>query len=390
MPTNRFILVAFFSFITLGFSGSPVFAQDKTHVVKSGETLSGIARKYKTTITELTRLNPGVASGLKAGEAIVVAGEAPSKPGFETTEIKDGGAKTHKVVSGESLSRIAKKYHVQIKDLEEWNGITSKDLKAGQEVVVSGKAAIAPVSKEVKSEKQDKVQSEEVAESGSSVHIVVKGETLSAIAKKENTTVAELKKLNGLRSGQINLGQELKLPANVETKAEVVQTKPETKSKPEPMAKPEPVKKEATVVEPKMSQAPVSTPQVEKEKPAVPTVAQPVATEIKEQEKPMNGIREVNNTLGYTRIVETGFAEAIDGDVNSKKHLCLHKTAPIGSILQVKNEVNGQSVFVKVLGKLPDTGSNEKLIIRISRQAYDRLLAVGKRFPVEVSYAEAQ
>jgi rare lipoprotein A (peptidoglycan hydrolase) len=89
-------------------------------------------------------------------------------------------------------------------------------------------------------------------------------------------------------------------------------------------------------------------------------------------------------------VVETGFAEAIEGDVNSKKHLCLHKTAPTGSILQVKNEANGQSVFVKVIGKLPETGSNEKLIIRISRQAYDRLLAVGKRFAVEVSYPESQ
>jgi rare lipoprotein A (peptidoglycan hydrolase) len=103
----------------------------------------------------------------------------------------------------------------------------------------------------------------------------------------------------------------------------------------------------------------------------------------------MVGIREVNNTLGYTRVVETGFAEAIDGDGNSKKHLCLHKTAPIGSILQVRNEMNGQSVFVKVVGKLPETGSNEKLIIRISRQAYDRLMATGKRFPVEVSYPES-
>jgi len=390
MPTHRFILIVLFSFITLGFSGSPTFAQDKTHVVKSGETLSGIARKYKTTIAELTRLNPGAVKGLKAGEAIVVSGDAPTKAVEEAAEIKDSDAKTHKVISGESLSRIAKKYHVQVKDLEEWNGMTSKDLKAGQELVVSGKAAAAPAIKEVKAEKQDKIQPEEVVETGSAVHVVVKGETLSAIAKKENTTVAEIKKLNGLKSGQINLGQELKLPARQETKFDVVQVKQEVKSKPEPVVKPEPIKKETASVEPKITQAPATQPPAEKEKPAAPAIAQPAATEIKEQEKPMNGIREVNNTLGYTRIVETGFAEAIDGDVNSKKHLCLHKTAPIGSILQVKNEVNGQSVFVKVIGKLPDTGSNEKLIIRISRQAYDRLLAVGKRFPVEVSYAEAQ
>lgn len=386
MPTHRFILIAFFSFLTLGFSMNPVFGQDKTHVVKSGETLSGIARKYKTTIAELTRLNPGVAKGLKAGEAIVVEGESTSKQ--ETVVNKDGDAKTHTVKSGESLSRIAKKYHVQVKDLEEWNGITSKDLKAGQELIVSGTSGSGSVKTEPKSAIQEKEQPEETS-LGQAVHTVVKGETLSAIAKKEGTTVAELKKLNGLKSTQVNLGQELKVPAKAEPKAEVVQAKPEIKPKPEPAAKQEPVKREPQPSELKVAQAPLPPP-AEKEKPAAPSIPQPVSTEIKEQEKPMNGIREVNNTLGYTRVVETGFAEAIEGDVNSKKHLCLHKTAQIGSILQVKNEVNGQSVFVKVIGKLPDTGSNEKLIIRISRQAYDRLLAVGKRFPVEVSYAEAQ
>ena len=112
--------------------------------------------------------------------------------------------------------------------------------------------------------------------------------------------------------------------------------------------------------------------------------------EIEEPKAVAGSIREVSNSLGYTRVVETGFAEAIEGDVNSKKHLCLHKSAAIGSILQVKNEANGQSVFVKVIGKLPETGSNEKLIIRISRQAYDRLYATGKRFAVEVSYPESQ
>ena len=389
MPTHRFILIAFFSFLTLGFSMNPVFGQDKTHVVKSGETLSGIARKYKTTIAELNRLNPNAAKGLKAGEALIVSGEASEKQAPAKTTDNDGDGKKHTVKSGESLSRIAKKYHVQVKDLEEWNGITSKDLKAGQELIVSGTSGSGSVKTEPKAAAQEKEQPEETSSLGQAVHTVVKGETLSAIAKKEGTTVAELKKLNGLKSNQVNLGQELKVPGKAEPNPEVVQAKPELKPRPEPVVKQEPVKKETPSVEPKVAQTQV-TPPAEKEKPAAPSVPQPAATEIKEQEKPMNGIREVNNTLGYTRVVETGFAEAIEGDANSKKHLCLHKTAQIGSILQVKNEVNGQSVFVKVIGKLPDTGSNEKLIIRISRQAYDRLLAVGKRFPVEVSYAEAQ
>ncbi|HRH33565.1 MAG TPA: LysM peptidoglycan-binding domain-containing protein, partial [Catalimonadaceae bacterium] len=212
------------------------------------------------------------------------------------------------------------------------------------------------------------------------IHVVAKGQTLSTIARLYGTSVSDLKKLNQLKSDKVNLGQELRVPVQ----------KPEAE-----IAKPEPKKEIREEIEKPMvaEVKPKPSPEIVKEKAQEILKNEPVAENPipeKEEIKMTNGIREVNNALGYTRVVETGFAEAIEGEGNSKKHLCLHKTAPIGSILQVKNETNGQSVFVKVIGKLPETGSNEKLVIRISRQAYDRLLAVGKRFPVEVSYPQAQ
>lgn len=44
------------------------------------------------------------------------------------------------------------------------------------------------------------------------IHIVVKGDTLSALAKKYNTTVTELKKANKLTSDLIKIGQRLQIP----------------------------------------------------------------------------------------------------------------------------------------------------------------------------------
>ena len=374
-----------FLFVLFLFTAFHVHGQDKTHVVKSGETLSGIAKKYKTTIQEIIGLNPDAEKGLKAGGTLILPGK--SHPEEVKSQIKslDGNQKQHVVKSGESLSKIAKLYKVPVKDLELWNGITNKDLKAGQSIIVSESLQETAVKPEVKS---TKIINEAEPESAG-VHVVGKGETLSAIARKVGITVAELKKLNGLKNNQVNLGQELKLPAGMEDgpkvvkkneKSEVVKVVKEPTPKTEPQKQQPEEKVEVVIQKPAVQEKPM------------PVVAAPPASEIplKEPEKASNGIREVNNTLGYTRVVETGFAEAIEGDVNSKKHLCLHKSAPIGSILQVRNEVNGQSVFVKVIGKLPEIGSNEKLIIRISRQAYDKLLAVGKRFPVEVSYPEAQ
>lgn len=361
------LVILFFS----AFNGNGLLAQD-VHKISSGETLSQLARKYKTTVNELIRLNPDAAKGLKAGAELRLPGEKNEKSSSSVT----ASVKKHKVVSGESLSRIAKKYKVSVADLENWNQLKAAELKAGQEILVSAPAG----SESIMTPKPAEAKNEKPAPAESHPHKVEKGETLSSIAQKAGTTIAEIKKLNQLKNNQVRLGQVLQLPGasaaveeNKMTEVKSETAKPEStpvQVKKEPVPKTEVSRSEAVPVETN----------------SVPVNEIPVKTE----EKPQAGIREINNTLGYTRIVETGFAEAIDGDVNSKKHLCLHKSAPAGSILQVKNEVNGQSVFVKVIGKLPETGSNEKIIIRISRQAYERLMAAGKRFPVEVSYPESQ
>lgn len=347
------------------------WSQENVHKVKSGETLSQLARQYKTTVDELIRLNPEAAKGLKMGASL----RLPASKAGESEKIKvsAGVSSLHKVVSGESLSRIARKYKVSVADLEKWNNISAKDLKAGQELQVSGPSGPSGPDKAENPVREEMLPAAETRE-----HTVSRGETLSSIAQKEGTTVGEIRKVNHLKNDQLKAGQVLRIPGQSREASEKMTPKSEAEK---------PVTAGRDVVPAKQEPAPAVQKQ---ESLAIPPASQLNEIPVKQEEKPMAGIREVNNTLGYTRVVETGFGEAIEGDGNSKKHLCLHKSAPVGSILQVKNEVNGQSVFVKVIGKLPETGSNEKIIIRISRQAYDRLMASGKRFPVEVSYPEAQ
>jgi len=54
--------------------------------------------------------------------------------------------------------------------------------------------------------------------------------------------------------------------------------------------------------------------------------------------------------------------------------------------MQVRNDLNDQIVFVRVLGKLPNTGVDGKVIIRISKKAFEKLGGVDYKFPVEISY----
>ena len=93
-----------------------------------------------------------------------------------------------------------------------------------------------------------------------------------------------------------------------------------------------------------------------------------------------------SNSTAYKNVRETGLAEVIEGTGNHKKYLVLHRTAPVGTIMRVRNEENDITIFARVVGKLPDTGDNSRLVIKLSKAAYDQLRAVNARFPVEVAY----
>lgn len=70
------------------------------------------------------------------------------------------------------------------------------------------------------------------------VHVVRRGETLTRIAEQYDTDVATLKSLNRMKSGELLVGQKLKLPsATSSNQAEVV----ESRSRPPVVAQPDPV-----------------------------------------------------------------------------------------------------------------------------------------------------
>ena len=83
-----------------------------------------------------------------------------------------------------------------------------------------------------------------------------------------------------------------------------------------------------------------------------------------------------------------GFASSIDGMDDSEKYLALHKTAKEGTIIFVKNQMNQNMVIVRVIGKLPDTGINKKIDIRLSKIAFEKLNAKDLIIPIELTYVD--
>ena len=350
------------------------------HKVEYGETLFSLARRYRTSVKQIKSENPGLGDALKEGATVKVPYTgvfAEKNNASASVAERPTGDKTHTVANGEGLFAIARKYRVSVADLRRWNGLGSDEIRIGQELIVSG-------GKEKPSETTVATRAAAEKPASAKTHTVANGEGLYAIARKYGVSVTDLKRWNSLESDEIRIGQELTLTdqaAAATTPA--VLAKSETRSEPRasetvkvvqpekaPAEKPIPVEPIASVTEKPMEKTSDSIGnKAEAEKPAVPVV--------------------INNS-GYVKTVENGMAEALTDSAGGDLFLALHRTAPVGTIMQIRNEMNDQSVFVKVIGKLPETGDNDKVIVKVSKRAYERLAAVDKRFRVQISYMPQQ
>ncbi|MBD8005811.1 LysM peptidoglycan-binding domain-containing protein [Bacillus norwichensis] len=87
-----------------------------THIVKAGDTLSAIAKKYKTTVAELVKINgikdPDV---IRVGQTIKLSGSAPAAPAQK--------AVYHTVKHGDTVSALALKNKVTQAQIKSWNNL---------------------------------------------------------------------------------------------------------------------------------------------------------------------------------------------------------------------------------------------------------------------------
>ena len=113
-----------------GVSGSSSGSSTTTYTVKSGDTLSGIAAKYGTTVSALVSTN-----GIKDANKIYV-GQKIKITGRKTTQ--STVTKTYYTIkSGDTLSGIAAKYGTSVSQLCSWNGIKNANvIYAGRKIRV--------------------------------------------------------------------------------------------------------------------------------------------------------------------------------------------------------------------------------------------------------------
>jgi LysM repeat protein len=302
------------------------------HQIDAKETLYSISRRYGVAITAILEFNPTSDGGLSTGQILKV----PYSPKAKNQKAQPSGNRIHKVASGETLFSISKLYGATVDDIKAWNNLTENSLSSGQELIIKKKPGLNAEDYNLPSVK-----------SLNGVHTVAAKESLYSIANLYGITVLQLMQWNGIKGSDLKIGQTLFVA--------------------QPMNNSTEVKTEPNVIEVK--------------EPVDPVVKEVTVTPIKE-----TTIKISEKVIGSDEVKEGGLAELIEGTEGNRKYLALHRTAKVGTILKVRNELNNREVFVRVAGPLPDTGINTNVVIKISKSAYDRLGAIDQRFRVEVTY----
>jgi LysM repeat protein len=162
----------------------------KDYKVESGDTLFSIARKFKVSISDITKLNKSASKLIHPGDILKVPNVSYVEKAKKAVE--KNKKSVYKIKRGDTLISIARKFNMKVEDIRKLNSFKKgKILIPGTEINVFAKKEIVKKRKKV-------------------TKVVVKsGDTLWSIAKKYNLTIKEIRLLNprvktrGLRRGMI-------------------------------------------------------------------------------------------------------------------------------------------------------------------------------------------
>ena len=151
----------------------PSSLDEAVHVVRSGETLSSIALKYRMSVSEVKRINDIDGSKIVVGQEL---------------RLKATKAHIHIVERGDALWEVAQAYGLSVVEIKNLNGLTSNRIYPGQELQLGAKPA-----------------------KRFATYTVKKGDSLGGIARLHQMSVADLKRMNNIRTALIYPGDQLKV-----------------------------------------------------------------------------------------------------------------------------------------------------------------------------------
>jgi membrane-bound lytic murein transglycosylase D len=215
------------------------------HKVRKGETLGGIAKKYRVPtaiiaeanrLTSVKKLSIGkeivipVPSSSKSYSVTLLEEDRPKKPRRQHRLNKpvDGTSGktsvTYRIRKGDTLGDLAELFSVRVSELRVWNDIPyGKKIRAGDDLIVwlaqeqaqrfSNVASLTDVEIKQLTKSKSSAQKKAQQEKGTqwTTYKVQSGDNLGSIALKYGVSVSDLKRWNALKDNAIKAGQDLEI-----------------------------------------------------------------------------------------------------------------------------------------------------------------------------------
>ena len=374
------------------------------HEVTKGETLYSLSKKYNVRVDLIISANPAIKDfSIAEGQIVKVPVDNIAKTNAPEPQVvqqkeqpknstQNDSTIRHEIQPGETLSAIASKYRVKMSEIAEWNNLQSFDnIRAGQIILIKQQPNIVITQEPVKKEpaprqEEQKVQvynpepvvekkpevnvrtEKPVTNNGNIYHTVELGETLYSISKRYDVRVSDVANWNNLTNLEIRAGQQLviKKDSGSQSRVEVAEAKD---------------KESNTMIFEDFGNE------------------KPQQRQVRNEPKPEVDVRRENNyslkykedasSMYYKERAETGIATWIkDASPQATKngYFALHKTLPVGTIVKVKNPMNGRVVYAKVIGNLPDNQDNRNILIKLPESAAREMAILDERMNVDVIF----
>lgn len=183
-------------------------------LVKSNVSLAAVARAARISLDTLKEFNPQILRGMTppSGDAIWLRMPMGSTAGFAerfSALPEDERSATKRVVTrqGDYIARIARAHGLTATQLNWYNPQATRlqngNLHVGQRILVP-RTDVALAARNVPNPAIERY-------GASTTYVVRRGDTLGAIARRNGTTVAQLKRMNRLRSDVVRTGQRLRV-----------------------------------------------------------------------------------------------------------------------------------------------------------------------------------
>lgn len=315
------------------------------HEVESGETVYSLAKRYRITVENLIRQNGLKNNTLDIGQILEMNYKREI---WKNSQIfSEPFDLYHEVVLGETLYSIAKKYNLSWESLKKMNLLTVNELSVGQHLIISDtfttqdeKVSLISILSEEK--KMDESPFDSVSminidpevKSEFYVYYVQNGENLDEIATKFNTTTDQIKLYNNLKNYRVKTGQKIIFP-------------------------------DATLNDSTMIR--------------ISKVPNYVSTAYGSKQL-------VEEVGGVKKYIEEGLVLKLDSELNTPKYLALHRILSIGTIFEVVNLMNNKNAYVRVVGRLPNTGLNQNVMLRLTNSVFQGLGIVDQQVRMKMVY----